>query len=128
MNREIITITDEGAVVVPDNLNRVRMTISEIAALLGIFYPTAKRHIRAIEKAGIAAGDYKMACIVDGNGVHPEYYGLDMVVAVAFRVKSWQADTSRRWMMGQATRPEQKHDPLPPISVFVSMSGKTLPN
>jgi hypothetical protein len=70
LTREIITITGEGTIVVPDNLNRVWMTIVEIANLLEIFYPTAKRHIRAIEKLGIADGDYKMTCIVDGNGVH----------------------------------------------------------
>jgi hypothetical protein len=44
-----------------------------------------------------------MTCIVDSNGVHPEYYGLEMVVAVVFRVKSWQADMFRRWLMERAT-------------------------
>jgi hypothetical protein len=48
MKREIITITDEGTIVVPDNLSGVRMTVIEIAELLGIFYQTAKRHIRAM--------------------------------------------------------------------------------
>jgi hypothetical protein len=128
MNREIITITDEGAIVAPDNPNRVRMTIVEITNLLGIYHPTAKRHIRSIEKSGIADGDYKMACIVDGNGVHPEYYGLEMIVTVAFRVKSWQADTFRRWLMERATRSEYKPHALPPISVFVPMGASGLPN
>jgi hypothetical protein len=128
MNREIITVTDEGAIVIPDNLNRVRMTVIEIANLLGVFYPTAKRHIRAIEKSGIADGDYKMTCIVDGKGVHPEYYGLDMIVAVAFRVKSWQADKFRRWLMERAARPEQQPRSLSPITVFVPMGASGLPN
>jgi DNA-binding Lrp family transcriptional regulator len=128
MKREIITITDEGEIVVPANTNRVRMTITEIANLLGIYSPTAKRHIRAIEKSGIAEGDYKMACIVDGNGAYPEYYGLEMVVTVAFRVKSWQADRFRRWLLEQATRPEHKLHVLPPISFFVPIGVKTLPN
>ena len=77
-------MADEGFVVAPTDLTRIRMTIGEIAALLGIYYPTAKRHIRAIEKAGIATGDYSMTCIADGHGVHPEYYGLEMVSAVAY--------------------------------------------
>jgi hypothetical protein len=128
MKREIITITDEGTIVVPDNPNKVRMTVIEIANLFGIYYQTAKRHIRTIEKSGVAEGDHKMACIVDGNGVHPEYYGLEMVVAVAFRVKSWQADKFRRWLVERATRPEQKYQPLPPISVFVPIGASGLPN
>ena len=123
MKREIIAITDEGAIVAPQNPHRVRMTIGEIAALLGVYYQTAKRHIRAIEKAGIADGDYSMCCLVGGGTVHPEYYGLEMVAAVAFRVRSWQADTFRRWLMERATQPQH-----PPVSVIVPMKDNRLPN
>ncbi len=123
MKREIITITDEGAIVAPHNLHRARMTIGEIAALLGIYYPTAKRHIRAIEKAGIADGDYSMCCLVGGGTVHPEYYGLDMIIAVAFRVKSWQSDMFRRWLMDRATQPQH-----PPISVVVPVRETAMAN
>ncbi len=123
MKRSIITITDEGAIVAPAHSHRVRMTVGEIAALLGIYHPTAKRHIRAIEKAGIADGDYSMTCIADGETAHPMYYGLEMIAAVAFRVRSRQADKFRRWLMERAT-----HSASPPISVFVPMSERTIPN
>jgi hypothetical protein len=123
MKRETITITDEGSIVAPQNLNRVRMTIVEIADLLGIYYPTAKRHIRAIEKAGFADGDYSMCCIVGSGTIHPEYYGLDMIIALAFRVRSWQADRFRQWLIERVTQPT-----LPPISVFVPMGGSRLLN
>ena len=99
------------------------MSIGEIAALLGLYYPTAKRHIRAIEKAGIADGDYRMTCIADGHGVHPEYYGLEMVAAVTFRVRSWQADAFRRWLMERATQSRQ-----PPVSVIVPVRETRVPN
>ncbi len=111
MKRSIITITDEGAIIVP---GRARMTIGEIADLLGIYYQTAKRHIRAIEKAGIAEGDYKMTCIAEGVTAYPIYYGLDMITALAFRVQSWQADKFRRWLMERAMQPTS-----PPVSVIV---------
>ncbi len=123
MKRTIITITDEGAIVAPQNPHRVRMTIGEIAALLGLYYQTAKRHIRAIEKSGIADGDYRMTCIADGHGIHPEYYGLEMITAVAFRLRSWQADTFRRWLMERATQPTH-----PPVSVIVPVRGNRVPN
>ena len=123
MKREKITITDEGAIVAPQNPHRARMTIGEIATLLGTYYQTAKRHIRAIEKAGIADGDYSMTCIADGHGVHPEYYGLEMVAAVAFRVRSWQADTFRRGLMERATQSRQ-----PPVSVIIPMRENRIPN
>ena len=122
-----MTITDEGAIVAPNHPAGVRMTIGEIAALLGVYYPTAKRHIRAIEKAGIAGGDYSMTCIADGHGVHPEYYSLEMVAAVAFRVRSWQADTFRRWLIERATQPA--HAAAPSIAVVWPMrEERTIPN
>ena len=112
MKRETITITDKGMIVAPRDLDAVRMSVSEIVGLLGIYYPTAKRHIRAIERAGIATGDYKMCCVADRYGVHPEFYGLEMVAAVTFRVRSWQADSFRKWLMER---------------VVASGSGRTVP-
>ena len=123
MKRSIITITDAGTIVAPAHLYKVRMSVGEIAALLGAYYQTAKRHIRAIERAGIADGDYWMTCIADGHGVHPEFYGLEMVVAVAFRVRSWQADTFRRWLLERATQPQS-----PPVSVIIPVRENRVPN
>lgn len=96
MKRATITISDSGAVTVPNN---VRMTISEIADLFGIYYQTAKRTIRTIKKLGIADGDYSMSCTCDGSKVCPDYYGLDMVVAIAFHVRSERSDVFRKWIL-----------------------------
>jgi hypothetical protein len=96
MKREKITISDSGAVTVP---NEVKMGICEIADLFGIYYQTAKRHIRAIEKSGVAGGDYSMCCTAVGKNVCPEYYGLEMIVAIAFRLQSRNAMLLREWVM-----------------------------
>ncbi len=95
-SRKIITITDNGIVTVPGH---VRMSVSEVADLFGIYYRTAKRHIRAIEKAGIAEGDYTMSCIADGLKVYPDYYGLDMIIALAFRIQSPEAMIFRNYLV-----------------------------
>ena len=126
MKRSIIAITDEGAIAAPAHLHKVRMSVGEIAALLGIYYPTAKGQIRAIEKSGIAGGDYSMCCVADGHGVHPEFYGLEMVVAVAFRSHSWQANTFRKWLMERATQPT--HATAPSIAVLFPVKEERLPN
>lgn len=94
--RGIITITDNGIVTV---LSETKMSIGEISDLFGIYYRTAKRHIRAIEKAGIAEGDYTMSCIADGRKVYPEYYGLDMIIALAFRIQSRNVEMFRKWLV-----------------------------
>lgn len=96
MKREIITITDNGIVTVP---GEAKMTISEIADLFGIYYQTAKRHIRSVEKSGVADGDYSMCCTAEGQKVYPEYYGSDMVIAVAFQVQSARTELFRRWVV-----------------------------
>jgi hypothetical protein len=117
MGREIITISDDGVIAIPENPGRVRMTVGEIAALLGIYYQTVKRHIRAIERAGIADGDYSMTCISKGMTAYPMYYGLEMLAALAFRIHSWQADKFRQWLIERATHTTAKHQ-LPITMLF----------
>lgn len=68
--------------------NKTKMNIAEIADLFGVYYHTAKKHIRAIEKLGVAGGDYSGSCTVEGSKIYPDYYGLEMVIAVAFHLQS----------------------------------------
>lgn len=98
--REVIIMTDNGMVTIPNN---VRMSIGEIADLFGIYYREAKRHIRAIEKSGIVSGDYSMCCTAEGQKVYPEYYGLEMIIALAFRVQSAKAHVFRKWIICKIT-------------------------
>jgi hypothetical protein len=100
-NSQIITIADNGTVTVP---YKVRMNIFEIADLFGIFYQTAKRCVRDIEKSGIANGDYSMHSTVERLKVCPDYYGLDMITAIAFRVRSAKADIFRKWVIHKTTK------------------------
>jgi hypothetical protein len=96
-NRRII-ISDNSKITVP---SETKMSISEIADLFGIYYHTAKKHIRAIEKLGVAGGDYSKSCTVEGSKIYPDYHGLGMVIAVAFRVRSANAEVFRGWLLKQ---------------------------
>ncbi len=118
MKRKIITISDSGSVSVP---SKTKMSISEIADLLGIYYKTAKRHIRAIEKSGVASGDYSLSCTVERTNIYPDYYGLEMIVAVAFRVQSEKAEIFRRWLFRRATHSSTQ-------IIFTSLSNKAMMN
>lgn len=101
MENRIITI-ENGIVHIP---NEVRMSIAEIADLFDIFYQTAKREIRSIEKSDITSGDYSMSCVCNGSKVYPDYYGLEMIIAVSFRVRSENAKEFRRWLMKELSKP-----------------------
>ncbi|MDD4590256.1 MAG: hypothetical protein PHG06_07495 [Parabacteroides sp.] len=118
MKRAIIAITDSGSITVPDE---TRMTIPEMADLFGIFYQTAKRHIRSIEKSGIAEGNYSMTCQAEGSKVYPVYYGLKMVIAVAFRVQSPKSEMLRRWVVRRTIQSSVQ-------IVFTSLNNKVMMN
>ena len=86
--------------------SKTKMSISEIADLFGVYYHTAKKHIRAIEKLGVAGGDYSGSCTCEGSKIYPDYYGLEMVIAVAFQVQSANAEVFRKWIYRRVVRTE----------------------
>lgn len=96
MKREIITINGSGKVSVPD---KVMMRDFEIAELFGVMIPTVRSNICTILKTGIATGDYTNGATLVGNNVLPDYHGLDLVVALAFRIQSPKAELFRKWVM-----------------------------
>lgn len=96
MKREIITIADNGRVYVPAN---VQMRDFEIADLFGVIVPTVKVKIKQILKDGVVASDCTSGGTVVGNTLIPDYYGIDMVVALAFRIQSQRAKMFRRWVL-----------------------------
>ncbi|MBD8389182.1 virulence RhuM family protein [Dysgonomonas sp. BGC7] len=109
MKNTKIKISDNGTVHVPRN---VRMNITEIAELFQIFYQAAKKNIRSIEKLGICTGDQSMSGTVEGAKIVSDYYGLDMIIAIAFRVQSVKANIFRKWIIDQSTKPEVTTMPL----------------
>ena len=98
-NSQLITISDSGIVRIPGS---VRMSISEIANLFDIYYQTAKKNIRSIEKTGIVGGDNSMGCYVEGMKIYPDYYGLEMIIALSFRIKSRNAEIFRQFIIRRA--------------------------
>ncbi len=101
-NRKII-LSDNGTVIVP---GEIKMSISEIADLFGIYYQKIKKLIRDIEKqrstersvvkSGVAGGDYSSSCTVEREKIYSNYYELKMVITVAFRVQSVKVEVFRR--------------------------------
>ena len=96
MKQEIITIADNGKVSVPAN---VQMRDFEIADLFGIIVPTVKVKTKQVLKDGVCRGDITNAGTVVGNSITPDYYDLDMVVALAFRIQSPRAKMFRKWVL-----------------------------
>lgn len=99
MTRNIISIDDRGAVSVPNG--KIMMRDYEIAELFGVMVPTVKGKIKTLLKNRHFNGcTYNM---VSGSSLIPDCFDLEMVVAVAFSIDSYQADIFRKWILSKAT-------------------------
>lgn len=96
MKQRKIIIGENGNVSMPNN---VQMADFEIAELFGVILPTIRANIRAILKTGIATADLTGGATMVGNNVLPDYHGLDMVIALAFRIQSFEAKLFRQWVI-----------------------------
>lgn len=96
----IITIEDTGRVCVPEN---VRMSSLEIAALFDVYQQTINTHIKAVLKSGVIKMDISCPATVAGNAILSDTYGLDMVIALAFRIHSSKTGIFRQWVIRRIT-------------------------
>ncbi|MFR9554314.1 MAG: hypothetical protein SNH35_08760 [Rikenellaceae bacterium] len=111
MKREKITINDSGAVNVPSG--KIMMSEYEIAELLGVMVPTVRGKIQTLLKSRMCVES--CGGIVRGNLIVPEYFGLEVVIAVAFQVDSFEADKFRKHILSRLTAPAQ-------MPIYISMN------
>ena len=64
---------------------------------------TVRSNIRSILKTDIATADCTNGATLVGCNIIPDYYGLDMVVALAFRIQSYRAEIFRKWVLRRCT-------------------------
>jgi len=102
MKRKIITI-ENGIVIVPKS-GDIKMTASEIASLFDVYVREIYNHAKAIMKSEVIHVDVSVPLIVVGNSVIPDVYGLDMIIAIAFRIQSYNAKVFRNWLIRQAMK------------------------
>ena len=107
--RNVMTISDNETVTVPNN---VTMSITEMADLFGIYYQVAKKHIRSIEKSNIATGNCSMSTSMEGMKIYPDYYGLEMILALAFQIQSRNAQVIRKWILSKAGTADSRIEAL----------------
>ena len=101
MKREIITIDEYRVLTLPDNpAKTVRMSEAETAELFGVNLPTIRTHIKSILKSGIVRADFRHGATQCGNCLLPDYYGLEMITALAFRIHSSNAQALRNYIVG----------------------------
>ncbi|MFT4222353.1 protein-tyrosine kinase [Dysgonomonas sp.] len=118
-----LSIIDGSVKITPVN-GTVWLTKHEIADLFGCFVSKVGSNISVILKAGLLDESEVCRRKYYENGSFIEFYNLGMITAVAFRIRSHNADLFRRWLMKQAV--QKQSDKW--VSVFVPWSDKIFLN
>ena len=97
--RNIITIDEQGRLNMPTDTVSVWMTEAEIVELFGTTAGAVHTGIKTIFKEN-ALNDYEVcACVRLDSGNRVDVYNLEMVVALAFRIRSQGATKLREYIL-----------------------------
>lgn len=102
MDKGNITITGHSVQVFPVDGN-VWLTQHEIARLFGCFVSKVGSNIRSILKSGVFRDDEVCRLQACGGNSFVELYNLRMIIALSFRIRSYEADLFRDWLMEKCT-------------------------
>lgn len=116
MERGIITISENGAVTVPTA--PVWMTMQEMSDAFNVFGCDIRRAIRVIYKNHELLEEETKQYIRQDERTRYEVYSLEMMVAVAFKLRTKECMAFRQLVMGSLNT---NHDSQP-INLFFSLS------
>lgn len=114
MERGIITISENGAVTMPTA--PVWMTMQEMSDVFNVFGYDIRRAIRIIYKNHELLEEETKRYIRQDERTRYEVYSLEMVVAVAFKLRTKECMAFRRLVMGKLYAASRKE----PIYLFFS--------
>lgn len=98
MKRGKIEIKNNGVFISPVN-GTVWLTKHQIADLFGVFISTVGRNIQSILKSDSLEQGNVVLQKKHIHGVVIELYSLEMIIALAFRIRSEKAEVFRAWVV-----------------------------
>lgn len=99
MKQTIITMDEYGKVAVPSDAANIWMTEMELVTLFDVIAPTLRAAIRAVYKSGVLLPCKSERRIRLPNGYYADVYVLPMVVALAFRINTFNAARVRNALL-----------------------------
>ena len=93
MERSIITISENGRVNIPNR--NVWMSEMELVELFGVIALTLRSAIRAIYNSGMLNSATTQRCDVATPASWATFYNLEVVIALAFRLNTYEASKIR---------------------------------
>ena len=121
MKREIITIDEYGRLDMPTDTAAIWMTEAELVGMFNATVGAVNSAIKAIIKSD-ALNDYDVyKCIRLDNGNSADVYNLEMVVALAFRIRSQGATKLREYILRTLGTVSKQ----PAINILMACTRKT---
>lgn len=99
MKRKIITIENDYVFVPPTD---IWMTQHEITNLFGCFVSKVNSNIRSILKSGVLCEADVCRIYHYSNGNSVEQYSLEVIIALAFRIRTHNAEVFRQYILRKA--------------------------
>lgn len=115
MERGIITITENGTVTMPTV--PVWMTQQEMSDAFNVFGCDIRRAVHAIYKNMELFESDTMRYIRQDNGISYDVYSLEMVITIAFRLRTKECMAFRRFVMCRLPMNNRQ-----PVNIFFSLS------
>ena len=116
MERAIITIRESGRVNIPSG--NVWMSEMELVELFGVIAPTLRAAIRAIYKSGMLCPVSTQRCDLATPTSWATFYNLEMVIALAFRLNSYEASRIRQKVLESLCQRKESE-----ISILLSLES-----
>lgn len=91
MERNIITMTESGTIIIPKDITYVWMSEPELVELFGVIAPTLRATIRDVYKSGVLKEYEVQRYIRLENGYNADVYAFPMLAALAFRINTYGA-------------------------------------
>lgn len=115
MEREIITISEKGVVTIPTA--PIWMTQQEMSDLFMVFCCDIRKAIRDIYKNHELLEETTTCYIRQEDGTRYKVYSLEMVIALAFRLRSRECMAFRKFIKERLYAPNREK----PIHLFFSL-------
>ncbi len=120
MERTVITISENGSVSIPSS--DVWMSEPELVELFGVIAPTLRATIRAIYKSGTLNLASTRRCEVITPACWATLYNLEVIIALAFRLNTYEAAKIRAKVLECVCR--QKEDGVNLFVLFNSSKNR----
>ena len=114
MERAIITINESGRVSIPSG--NVWMSEMELVELFGVIAPTLRAAIKAIYKSGTLCSVSTQRCDLATPKSWATFYNLEVVIALAFRLNTYEASRIRQKVLESLCQREENG-----VNIFLSI-------